>query len=831
MGGKFITTEPLEREGETGEGLVWQLVQNTFTSRNCLGYWRYPIFSRVGKSRREPDILIADRQLGLIVIEVKSLTIEQIVNINGHRWEYRNFYASYGSPYQQAENQLFALLGYCDREPSLQGKITARVLVALPHITQQQWQHRGFDNLPTNPPLIFAEQLNLKLIDRIQNTTPIIPGSQLSEQQWQLLLAVLSGNPVYCQSPRRVLAPPQSRGKIANQLRSHISQLDLQQELLGKQIPPGAQRIRGIAGSGKTVILCQKAAHMHLKHPDWHIALVFFSRSLYWVMVDKVDQWLRRFSNNEVGYDSRNSRLRILHGWGGRKQPGLYSLLCQYAGVERLKANQTTSKQPHEALAEVCTHLLKSTPIPQLFDAILVDEGQDFVVDEEYKFAGKQPFYWLAYQALRPVNPLQPDQRRLIWAYDEAQSLKSLRTPTASELLGEELGHLVTGIYSNNIKKTAILSHCYRTPPAILRVAQAMGMGWLRLGGMLTGVMREEDWQGIGYQLVRGRQSKNPQLIQQQQPHPISKLWQGELVELQIYASRQQELTALADNIFANLRYDDLRPSREILVIVLGKSFAAMQLATAVAEFLLNQGIDIYIPGARDCNLLKVDSYNYKPNQFWCEGAVTVSRIHRAKGHEAYLVYLVGLDQVAQDEANLSLRNQLLVALTRAKAWVKVSGIGSYPLYREMYRTIKSGDSFTLRNNHHPRREIGVSDAGELLQRYSAGSRNFQHLNLPRINLPGADLRGANLLRAILVGANLRDAQLQGVKLVIADLQGADLRRANLSKAKLIGANLRCANLAGANLHRADLSDADLTGTNFQGAILTEAILPEGIDL
>lgn len=40
------------------------------------------------------------------------------------------------------------------------------------------------------------------------------------------------------------------------------------------------QRIRGIAGSGKTVILCQKAALMHLKYPQWRIALVFF-REVY----------------------------------------------------------------------------------------------------------------------------------------------------------------------------------------------------------------------------------------------------------------------------------------------------------------------------------------------------------------------------------------------------------------------------------------------------------------------------------------------------------------------------------------------------------------------
>jgi hypothetical protein len=145
---KFITTEPLGKSGERGESKVWEAVKLAFTDRNCIAYWRYPIFSRVGKTRKEPDILIADVELGLIVIEVKSMTIDQIVAINGHRWEFRNFYTTYGRPYQQAENQLFALLGYCARESTLRCKVTGRAIVALPLITQAQWQKKRFRPTP-----------------------------------------------------------------------------------------------------------------------------------------------------------------------------------------------------------------------------------------------------------------------------------------------------------------------------------------------------------------------------------------------------------------------------------------------------------------------------------------------------------------------------------------------------------------------------------------------------------------------------------------------------------------------------------------------------------
>ena len=841
---KFITTEPLNKSGEESEQQVWDTIREVFADRECLAYWRYPIFSKVGKSRKEPDILIADPQLGLIVIEIKSVTIDQIVAIAGHRWQFQHYYTISSNPYEQAENQLFALLGYCDREPSLRRKVSGRALVCLPLITEDQWYDSGFYQLPSCPPIIFQNHLRVSasicgsLIKQLQQTSPIIKGSPLTEKQWKLLQAVISGTPVFrTRAGRQAFVPLQQSGKtrasVLAEVRQRLSEFDLQQEHIGKEIPPGPQRIRGIAGSGKTVLLCQKAAHMHLKHPDWDIALVFFSRSLYHSIIAQLNKWLLRFSGGEVEYDPKNGKLQVLHAWGARNQPGLYSTLCRAAGVKRLTVEETQSNRPNEALAEVCTQLLHNTVVPTLYDAILIDEGQDLIVDDPLKFQGKQPFYWMAYQALRPVDSAQPEQRRLIWGYDEAQSLESLKIPNASELFGEELGHLVTGQYSGGIKKSEIMHRCYRTPGPILTAAHGIGMGLLRYGGMLTGITRAEDWRAIGYE-VTGRFIPGEQITLQRpkenSPNLVAELWEGSALDFVAYRSRQEELSALAQNIFYNLRHDGLKPSREILVIVLGSGFEAMKLETAVAEFLISQGIDIYIPSTPDCNILQTDKEHRNPNQFWCEGGVTVSRIHRAKGNEADMVYVVGLDNVAKDESNLQRRNQLFVALTRAKGWVKLSGIGSYPMYEEMWRVMRSGDTFTFTFRRPPQREIGVTDTSELLKRYETGGRNFQNADLTGAQLAGADLRNANLIGAMLRNADLRNAQLDGAKLVIADLCGADLSNANLRKAKLVGAILKEARLSGADLSWAKLGNADLRNAQLVGAKLVGVKL-SGADL
>jgi superfamily I DNA and RNA helicase len=814
---KFITTEPLNSSGEAAEKLVWETIQAAFAKRNCLAYWRYPIFSQTGKFRKEPDILIADCELGLIVIEVKSLTIEQIINISGHRWQYQNYYTTFGNPYQQAETQLFALLEYTKQEPILSHQIPGRAIIALPLITEEEWQARQFHQLPTNPPILFKNHLcsSVFICGLIQKIPPLTPGNSLTTNQWQLLLSILSGTPLFCQENHRILTPPQSRGAILQKLRSHISKIDLDQEKIAKQIPPGCQRIRGIAGSGKTVLLCQKAACMHLKHPDWKIAVVFFSRSLYYPIIEQIDKWLKHFSQNQQEYNPKNLNLRILHAWGSRKQPGLYSTLCKLAGVSPLNVRDTESKQPNQALAEVCWQLLQEVPIPQVFDAILIDEGQDLIVDN-LNYKNKQPFYWMSYQALRPVNSLYPEQKRLIWCYDEAQSLDSLKIPSASELFDEELGHLVTGTYPNGIKKSEIMYRCYRTPHDIITAAHGIGMGLLRPQGMLTGITCKQEWKTLGYE-VEGKFIPGQKITlkrpRENSPNPIPELWKSSVIEFKAYSSRQQELTALLKNIEHNLRYDGLRPSREILVIILGSLYQAIKLEIQVANFLMKQGIDIYIPGNQDYNILNGDRDRYNPNKFWCEGAVTVSRIHRAKGNEADMVYIIGLDNIAKDEGNISLRNQLFIALTRARAWVNLSGIGAYPMYEEFYRVIQSGDTFTFTFRHPPQRELSVTDGGELLKRYALGGRNFQNANLQDVDLAGVYLNQANFIGANLSRANLQNAHLDETKLIMTDLSQANLSYASLRKAKLMGANLKGANLSHADLSHVDLTDADLTDT------------------
>lgn len=714
---KFITTEPIKSGAESGEQKVWDAIKNAFADRSCIGYWRYPIFSKVGEIRKEPDILIADRNFGLTVIEILPVTIDQIVEINDRKWLLQNSNRAEASPSEHAEHQLRAITAYTDREPAIWRKVNGRAIVVLPLITHEQWQQRGFDH-DNSSTIIFEEHLSkAALLDRIQESSPLVPGENLEDKDWELLLSVIAGTPVLRKPERNISTTGKTRASVMDYLRQRLYEIDLQQEHIGKEIPPGPQRIRGIAGSGKTVLLCQKAAHMHLKHPDWDIALVFFTRSLYQPIINLVDQWIRRFSGGELHYDrNNNSKLRVFHAWGAKEQPGLYGTICEHHGKRRGSVGDTKEKQPNRGLAELCKRLQEEIAIEPMFDAILIDEGQDLVADDNLKYQDKQAIYWLAYQALRPVNEETPQEKRLIWAYDEAQSLDSLIVPTAKEVFGEELSNLLNKQpqYPGGIKRSEVMRHCYRTPGQILTAAHAIGMGLLRHEGMLSGITNKKDWDRIGYQ-VQGdfRRVGKPITIKrspQFSPNPIPELWGEPVLEFHTYNSRQEELTALADNIMHNIVHDGLNPCCDILVIVLGETIEAIELEREVADFLIDQNIDVYIPTAKILNDLYPEYPNNDPDKFWHQDGVTVSRINRAKGQEADMVYVVGFDKVARNENDLNHRNQLFVALTRARGWACLSGVGNYPMYDEMQRVITSGDSFTFTYKRPPKRDIGDAE-------------------------------------------------------------------------------------------------------------------------
>ena len=106
----------------------------------------------------------------------------------------------------------------------------------------------------------------------------------------------------------------------------------------------------------------------------------------------------------------------------------------------------------------------------------------------------------------------------------------------------------------------------------------------------------------------------------------------------------------------------------------------------------------------------------------------------------------------------------------------------------------------------------------------------LRKVNLQGARLVGADLNGTDLEAANLAGADLSRASVDRVRLAGADLSRAVMvqlsgYRSNFSKSRLIGADLTKAELARSNFAGADFSGANLSKAEFQRASLEGAVL------
>jgi superfamily I DNA and RNA helicase len=679
----FIWSEP----GETNyaEKAIWDALKLDLIKDEGICYHRYPIFS-ADRSRREPDILILHRQWGLYIIECKGCKIDNIERIDGPAWIMKDWHSSKETPYTQAEDQMWAVLGKFRQESALrrgrEDLITGHVFIGLPFITRREWEDKGLDLSPAVPStIIFADDLEpLALRKRLQEIPAEEKQEHLTDEQWNLALAVLQGAPVLRREPRPEPKKTATKAYLLREVEQQMLSIDREQHKVAVQIPSGPQRIRGLAGSGKTVVMCMKTAWMHSRYPSWDIAYTFYTRSLYGM----IRALITRFYRYWVDQDPDWSKIHVFHGWGAKDIPGMYRSIA--GEMRRSPRTYTEAKnifsygKLNELLGKCCKELLDSgDEIPQLFDAILIDEGQDFHFD----------FYRLCYRTLK-------EPKRLVWAYDEVQSLESLSIPTTIDIFGtnSDGSPIVSldGVYPDGeVEKDMILYRCYRTPRPVLVTAHVFGMGLLRQKGAVQFIPTSGGWEDIGYEIVSGTFLPGQKLTikrpEKNSPHALEKLvGYRNLVQWKAFADRNQELEWVANQIANDIYQDELKPE-EILVISLDWR-NNREIFLQLESMLAKRNVKTVQPG--------IDT----PKEVFSEkGHVTLTGIFPAKGNESSIVYVIGFEQVGSNPRLIvQERNQAFTAMTRTRGWCILTGVGKMveTLFGEIGEILKNPEEITF---------------------------------------------------------------------------------------------------------------------------------------
>lgn len=461
-----------------------------------------------------------------------------------------------------------------------------------------------------------------------------------------------------------------SRGAILKQIEKEIANLDRWQKEAAIETPEGPQRIRGLAGSGKTVVLALKAAYLHTQHPEWNIAVTFHTRSLYQQFKDLIE----RFTLEHMGDKPDWERLQILHSWGSSYMEGIYSTTCN--AIDLVPSNYLAAKSKYgtkRAFEGVCNELAAALGGRQigLFDALLIDEAQDL----------PQAFFRIA-------DCITKQPKRIIWAYDELQNLSDTNMASTPELFGRDL-HLTND--QDAPKQDIILPVCYRNTPWALTLAHALGFGLFREAGLVQHFDQPGLWMDIGYIVEDGvlDEGNEVTLVRGQRSYPafFPQLLTPEdaLVSVR-FDSKEKQYAWVAEQVRKNVEEDELDPD-DILIILpepITQKREYYDLRKQLDQFKLESGL-AGVTNDRD--------------MFTQSGSITVSGIYRAKGNEAPMVYIVNADSCAVGHEMIRLRNILFTSITRSRAWVRLCGVGSEmdDLQKEIDHVVNSNYKLTFR--------------------------------------------------------------------------------------------------------------------------------------
>lgn len=451
---------------------------------------------------------------------------------------------------------------------------------------------------------------------------------------------------------RRAVDDEDSRGAKLKRLEDAIATLDSGQNRAVIETVDGVQRIRGLAGSGKTIVLALKAAYLHAHYPDWRIAVTFNTRSLK----GQFRRFINTFCLAQIGTEPDWEKLRVINSWGAPGKPdrdGMYYEFCRVHDVDYLDFRRARARYGmNSAFAQACrTALREATGTATVYDAIMVDEAQDLSPD----------FLHLCHRLLGP-------QKRLIYAYDELQSLTDSSLPAPEQIFGDDQSAL-----SNDL----VLQRCYRNSRPVLATAHALGFGIYRKPrdqdeiGLVQMFDHPRLWEEIGYRRTAGdlQPGRCVTLARNSETSPLFLEDHSEiddLVQFISFASAAEQADWLAKEIARNLSGDELRPD-DIMVINPDPVSTRTQVGP-IRRRLLDAGIQ--------CHLAGVDTAS---DVFGGDlDSVTFTGIHRAKGNEAAMVYIINAQDCYAARFSLAqIRNRLFTAITRSKAWIRVLGIGN----------------------------------------------------------------------------------------------------------------------------------------------------------
>jgi superfamily I DNA and RNA helicase len=381
-----------------------------------------------------------------------------------------------------------------------------------------------------------------------------------------------------------------------------LNVLDQNQEAIARKFDGGHRIIMGPPGSGKTLILAHKAAVLKQYNPNIkNILFVCYNITLV--------NYIRRLLSDK----------KVPMGKDGVDVFHFFELCSKIIGEE--VAHENEDSEYYEMVVQEA--LSKVKDFDNKYDAILVDEGQDFS-DDMYRVV---------------TGLLNKDTNNLTIALDEKQNLYRRKYSW------KDVGVQAQG----RIHK---ISYVYRNTKEIAEFA--------------NNFMSEKS---PGHKDKESNQSELfPDFFDFHGPKP----------ELKQFSDYDSIAEYISDKI-SEIIEKEACPQSEIAILYTMKSSnngAAENIPHLIQQSLESKGVL--------CSWASED-YRSKKNYDITTNSVTISTIHSVKGLDYSCVFLIGLDCLdAERWSNEQVKNLTYVAMTRARYQLFIPFIKESSLIRKM---------------------------------------------------------------------------------------------------------------------------------------------------
>lgn len=597
-------------------------LSNTFRSDDVLAYYNYTLYCADSPDNFvKAKLLLVSPEFGVVFIIDKSEISDYVVYFENL---YSNLYKKFIGQQELRKN---------------------RVTLAFDIIGLVKSSSSGID-----------EENDIKLVaisDIVKEICDHKLEKKLNDEQYKLILSCIDNTAkMLAKRQRQVPSAPsgdeKKKGEILNLIQDKITCLDKEQRKVAMNCIDSPQRIRGLAGSGKTILLTLKAAYYHLSNPDADILYTYYTKDLYDLIKRLIEKFFRDIAdNNEPNWE----KIHILHAWGGYQLEGVYSTVCADLHESPINFQTAAFHNYKNPFAYVCGQILQQDIKPK-YDLTLIDEGQDF----------PNEFYRLCYKLTK--------NRRIVWAYDEFQNIFDVDLQDEKNTFGTDR----EGNYNIDFKRLenqdqdVILHCCYRTPKEILIAAFSLGMG-IYNKQILQRLETKEHWESLGFTVESGTcQDGERMLISRSKDNtPISMtddFDKGSMI-FRAFNSIEEECLFITKEIENDIKVEGLQPE-DICVICLNNNLVKRYYSILFSN-LYDKGINTF-------NMLNAANAN---RRFSYDKCVTLATVNKAKGNECGMVYIVGANSVFNDNNDVIQRNRLFTAMTRSKGWVTISGIGN----------------------------------------------------------------------------------------------------------------------------------------------------------